>query len=403
MYIAYPPALLELQGQLREYFRSLLTPGERDGAEIGPERYAEVRRQLGKDGWLGLGWPATCGGQGRSEFEQFVFFDEARKANAPVPMLALNTVGPTLIRYGTREQKDFFLPRILGGEIDFAIGYTEPEAGTDLAALKTKAVRDGDHYVINGQKIFTSGGSFADYIWLAVRTDPDAPKHKGMSIILVPTTAPGFSAVPLPTISEGGVRATTTTYYDDVVVPAGNLVGPENAGWRIITSQLNHERIALAASRTWISERLREVVDWAAATPAPPAAGSSGSPGGSGRLIDEPAVRLALARVDARLEAMKLLNWRMVATLAAGDTLAPADAAAAKIYGTEVLIEACRALLEVAGQAGYLTRTSPGAILNGRLEQAYRGAVVGTFGGGNNDVLREIIASAGLGMARVTR
>jgi len=400
MYIAYPPALLELQGQLREYFRSLLTPEERDGAEIGPARYAEVRSQLGKDGWLGLGWPAEYGGQGRSEFDQFVFFDEARKANAPVPMLALNTVGPTLMRYGTQEQKDFFLPRILSGEIDFAIGYTEPEAGTDLAALKTRAVRDGENYVINGQKIFTSGGAFADYIWLAVRTDPAAPRHKGMSIILVPTTAPGFSATPLPTISEGGVRATTTTHYDDVVVPVANLVGPENAGWRIITSQLNHERIALAASRTWISERLREVVEWAAATPARMAFGSSG---GSGRLIDEPAVRLALARVDARLEAMKLLNWRMVATLAAGDKLAPADAAAAKIYGTEVLIEACRALLEVVGQAGYLTRTSPGAILNGRLEQAYRAAVVGTFGGGNNDVLREIIASAGLGMARVTR
>jgi hypothetical protein len=399
MYLAYPPALLELQGRLREYFRSVLTPQERAGAEFGPERYAELRRRLGQDGWLGLGWPTEYGGQGRSEFEQFVFFDEARKANAPVPMLALNTVGPTLIRYGTQAQKDFFLPRILRGEADFAIGYTEPEAGTDLAALTTRAVRAGDTYVINGQKIFTSGGAFADYIWLAVRTDPAAPKHQGMSIIIVPTTAPGFSAVPLPTIAEGGVRATTTTYYDDVVVPAANLVGPENAGWRIITSQLNHERIALTASRSWIFERFHEVVAWAAATPAD----APGATSAAGRLIDEPAVRLALARADARLEAMKLLNWRMVATLAAGEKLGPADAAAAKIYGTEVLIEVCRALLDVVGQAGYLTSTSPGAVLGGRLEHAYRVAVVGTFGGGNNDVLREIIASAGLGMARVTR
>jgi hypothetical protein len=403
MYLAYPPALLELQVRLREYFWSVLTPQERAGAEFGPERYAEVRRQLGRDGWLGLGWPAEYGGQGRSEFEQFVFFDEARKANAPVPMLALNTVGPTLIRYGTQAQKDFFLPRILSGEIDFAIGYTEPAAGTDLAALTTRAVRAGDTYVINGQKVFTSGGASADYIWLAVRTDPAAPKHQGMSIILVPATAPGFSAVPLPTISEGGVRATTTTYYDNVVVPAANLVGPENAGWRIITSQLNHERIALAASRSWVFERFQEVVAWAAATPAAGPQATSAAAGSSGRLIDEPAVRLALARADARLEAMKLLNWRMVATLAAGEKLGPADAAAAKIYGTEVLIEVCRTLLAVVGQAGYLTSASPGAVLGGRLEHAYRAAVVGTFGGGNNDVLREIIASAGLGMTRVTR
>jgi hypothetical protein len=393
MYIAYPPDLEQLRARLREYFGSLLTPEERASGEIeSPERYAGLRRRLGTDGWLGLGWPKEYGGQGRSEFDQFVFFDEARRAGAPVPTLALNTVGPTLMRYGTQEQKDFFLPRILSGEIDFAIGYTEPEAGTDLAALQTKAVRDGDSYVINGQKIFTSGGAFSDYIWLAVRTDPAAAKHKGLSIIIVPTTAPGFTAVPLPTISEGGVRATTTTHYDDVVVPAANLVGPENEGWRIITSQLNHERIALAASRTWISERLLEVKEWAAATS-----------DANGRLIDQPAVRLTLARVDARLEAMKLLNWRMVATLAAGEKLQPGDAAAAKIYGTEVLIEACRALLEVAGQAGYLTRPSHGAVMRGRLEQAYRSAVIGTFGGGNNDVLREIIASQALGMARVKR
>jgi hypothetical protein len=393
MYIAYPPDLEQLQALLREYFGSLLTPDERATGEIeSPERNAELRRQLGTDGWLGLGWPKEYGGQGRSAFEQFVFFDEARRAGAPVPMLALNTVGPTLMRYGTQEQKDFFLPRILSGEIDFAIGYTEPGAGTDLAALQTKAVRDGGSYVISGQKIFTSGGAYSDYIWLAVRTDPTLAKHKGLSIIIVPTTAPGFTAVPLPTISEGGVRATTTTHYDDVVVPVANLVGPENSGWSIMTSQLNHERVALAASRTWIFERLLEVRQWVAA-----------ESDASGPLVDSPAVRLALARVDARLEAMKLFNWRMVATLAAGEKLQPGDAAAAKIYGTEVLIEACRSLLEVVGQAGYLTRSSHGAVLRGRLEQAYRAAVVGTFGGGNNDVLREIIASQALGMARVKR
>jgi len=391
VYIAYTPALEALGAQLREYFAGVVTAEERELGEIeSRERYAEIRQKLGADGWLGLGWPREYGGQGRSEFEQFVFFDEAKRAGVPVPMLALNTVGPTLMRFGTQEQKDFFLPRILSGEIDFAIGYTEPEAGTDLAALRTRAVREGDHYVINGQKVFTSGGAQADYIWLAVRTAPEAPKHQGLSLIIVPTTAEGFSVTPLPTISEGGVRATTTTYYDDVTVPVTNRVGEENSGWSIITAQLNYERIGLSAARGWILQTFEDVSRWAARTPRP----------GGGVVSDDPSVQLLLARVEARLEALKLLNWRMVAKLAGGQNLEAADSAGAKVFGTEVLIEACRLLLEVVGPAGYRTRDSAGAVLNGKLEHAYRGAVVGTFGGGNNDVLREMVARQALGMTK---
>ena len=391
MYIAYTPELEALGAELRKYFASVVTAEERELGEVDSrERYAEIRRKLGADGWLGLGWPREYGGQGRSEFEQFVFFDEAKRAGVPVPMLALNTVGPTLMRFGTQEQKAFFLPRILSGEIDFAIGYTEPEAGTDLAALRTKAVRDGDNYVINGQKIFTSGGAQADYIWLAVRTNQEASKHKGLSLIIVPTTAEGFSVTPLPTISEGGVRATTTTYYDNVTVPVTNRVGDEDAGWSIITAQLNYERIGLSAARGWILQTFGDVRTWAASTTTPEGA----------RVIDDPSVRLLLARVEARLEALKLLNWRMVAKLASGQQIGAADSAGAKVFGTEVLIEACRSLLEVVGSAGYRTRDSEGAVLNGKLEHAYRGAVVGTFGGGNNDVLREMVARQALGMTK---
>ena len=210
-------------------------------------------RQIGSDGWLGVGWPKEFGGQGRPVAEQFVFFDEAKRAGVPLPMLALNTVGPTLMRYGTDAQKRRFLPPILAGEADYAVGYTEPNAGTDLASLQTKAVRDGDAYVINGQKVFTSGGDISDYIWLAARTDPNAAKHKGLSIFIVPTTSDGFSCAPLHTASEGGVRTnttrgTTSTFYDGVVVPETNRVGPENAGWEIITGQLNQERVVLAAA-----------------------------------------------------------------------------------------------------------------------------------------------------------
>ena len=195
MRVAYSDEQIALRDELRTYFARVLTPelraelGPRPGEQMGPA-YRRVVRQMGQDGWLGLGWPKEYGGQGRSFIEHHLFFDECRRAGMPFPFVTLNTVGPTLIEYGTEEQKQRFLSGILGGEVHFAIGYTEPGAGTDLASLRTKAVRDGDDYVINGQKIFTTGAHDADFIWLAARTDPDAPKHKGITIFIVDSDAP---------------------------------------------------------------------------------------------------------------------------------------------------------------------------------------------------------------------
>lgn len=197
----------QLRAELRTYFRDVITgpdvasgtdvmSGMRAGRADDPAEQRRLLRRIGADGMLGLGWPVEYGGQGRGPDEQFVFFDEAYRAGAPVSMVTLNTVGPTLMKYGTEAQKAYFLPRILNGDLVFAIGYSEPEAGTDLAALRTRAVRDGDAWVIDGQKIFTSNAQNADWIWLACRTDPDAAKHKGISIILVPTDAPGSPGPP---------------------------------------------------------------------------------------------------------------------------------------------------------------------------------------------------------------
>ncbi|HLM17531.1 MAG TPA: acyl-CoA dehydrogenase family protein, partial [Acidimicrobiia bacterium] len=245
MYIGYSEEQEQLRRELRAYYDKLLTPEVEEGLArghgIGPVN-RQVVRQMGEDGWLGIGWPEEYGGQGRSAIEQFIFFDESMRAGAPVPMLTINTVGPTIMDFGTDEQKAEFLPRILKGEVHFCIGYTEPGAGTDLAALTTKAVRDGDEYIINGQKMFTSGAAYADYIWLAARTDPTVKKHKGISIFIVPTSSPGFSYRPLHTMP--GV-STFYTFYDDVRVPATAIVGGENEGWRLITTQLNFERAAL--------------------------------------------------------------------------------------------------------------------------------------------------------------
>lgn len=388
----YTPAQHALRAELRGYFAGLLAPGVRQDMSVEGNRgptIRRVRRKMGADGWLGIGWPARYGGQGRSVLEQFVFFDEAARAAAPVPMIALNTVGPTIMRYGSEEQKERFLPGILSGELDFAIGYTEPGAGTDLASLRTRAERDGDRFVVNGNKIYTTGGDVADFIWLACRTNPGAPRHRGITVLLVDTRSPGFSATPIETI---GGEITTATYYEDVVVPDTMVVGEVDEGWRMITSQLNHERVALAAMGGRSLELFEAVRGWAA---------QHTTPGGE-RLIDLPWVRSTLARVHSRLEALKLLNWRM-AWKTEIDELTPADASAGKVFGSEAGVECVRLLLEVLGRAGFLRPGSPGAELAGALEKAHRDAPVRTFGGGSNEVQREILVQTALGLPRGTR
>jgi alkylation response protein AidB-like acyl-CoA dehydrogenase len=316
--------------------------------------------------------------------EQFVFFDESMRAGAPVPMLTINSVAPTIMRFGSDEQKNFFIPKILAGEIHFAIGYTEADAGTDLASLRTRAVRDGDEYVINGQKIFTSLATDADYIWLAVRTNTEVKKHKGISIIIVPTDTPGFGVQPIDNF--GSVNTNITT-YDNVRVPAANLVGEENQGWSLITNQLNHERVTLCSSGV-IDRQLHDVREWAQTTHL-----ADGR-----RVIDQEWVQLNLARVHAKLEFLKLANWRIASNASNGAPLNPADASTIKVYGTEFYMEAARLLLEVMGPAATLRRGSPDAVLRGRLEALVRSMHILTFGGGTNEMQRDLIAIFGLNM-----
>jgi alkylation response protein AidB-like acyl-CoA dehydrogenase len=383
-----------LRAELREYFGTLVPvddPGRLDPPGDNTSAFRRVVRQLGADGWLGFGWPTEYGGQGRSAVEQYIVFDEIQRAGVPFPFVTINTVGPTIMRFGTPEQKAKYLPAILAGELNVAIGYTEPSAGTDLASLRTSARIDGNEWIINGSKVFTSGANQADYIWLACRTEPDVAKHAGLSIILVPTDSPGFRFTPIVTVGD---IVTTTTYYDDVHAPAENLIGERGGGWRMITTQLNHERVGLAALggaawRTW-----GEVAAWARATPLPGGAG--------GRVGDLPWVRADLADCYVRLEAMKLINWRLVEAIAS-ERLEPADASTAKFYGTETHVYVYRKLLGILGAAGWLRGDTPGAALQGRVERLGRSAQINTFGGGVNEVQREIVAATGLKMARRAR
>jgi 3-oxocholest-4-en-26-oyl-CoA dehydrogenase alpha subunit len=387
MQISYTPEQEQLQQELREYFADLMTPERRaslahnDGEYGDGAAYKEVVRRLGHDGWLAIGWPAEYGGQNRSMLDQLIFTDEAAIAGVPVPFLTINTVGPTIMKFGTPEQKERFLPRIAAGELHFSIGYSEPEAGTDLASLRTRAVRDGDQYVINGQKMWTSLIQYADFVWLACRTDPEALRHKGLSIIIVPTDADGFSWNPVRTAA--GVN-TSATYYSDVRVPVSNLVGEEHRGWPLITNQLNHERVALTSAAPVLTA-LAEVTDWARTTKL-----ADGR-----RVIDQEWVQLNLARVHAKAEYLKLMNWRIATQ---SGPLGPAAASATKVYGTELTLEAARLMMEVLGPNAEVRYGSPGALLAGRLERMHRSGLILTFGGGTNEVQRDIIAAAALGL-----
>ena len=392
MRIAYTPEQEQLRRELRDYFRRLMTDEVRAGLSDSAEgdygkgdAYRAVVRQLGADGWLALGWPQEYGGRGGTRFDQLIFTDEAAIARVPVPFLTINTVGPTIMRFGTQAQKSFYLPKIAAGEIHFSIGYSEPEAGTDLASLRTTATRDGDEYVIDGQKMWTSLIQYADYVWLACRTDPAAPRHKGLSIIIVPTSAPGFSWTPVRTMAD---VVTSATYYSSVRVPLSARVGDENAGWPLITNQLNHERVALTSAAPVLAA-LASVLDWARTTKL-----ADGR-----RVIDAEWVRLNLARVHAKAEFLKLMNWR----IASSQVVAPAAASATKVYGTEFAVEAYRLLMEVLGARALVRSGSPGAALAGRIERMHRASLILTFGGGTNEVQRDIVAATGLGLPYARR
>jgi alkylation response protein AidB-like acyl-CoA dehydrogenase len=392
MRLDYTPEQEQLRDEIRATMEQVMTP-ERQAAvgervEGGPA-VRECVRALAAAELLGVGWPKEFGGRGFSAIEQFIFAEEARWVNAPIPLVTLNTVGPTLMHFGTEEQKQTFLPAILDGSVEFAIGYSEPEAGSDLASLRTTAVREGDEpgagWVINGQKMFTSGAAYADYIWLAARTDPNTKKHKGISIFIVPTSSAGFSWQPLHTMP--GI-STFYTFYDNVRVPASAIVAGENQGWQLITTQLNFERAALGNLGA-LEPLFEQTLQWALDTELD-----------GGRVIDQPWVQLALARVEAEVAAYKLVNLRVNAAMTKG-VLNMGEASAAKVFGTELAQQVAGQLLEVLDHNGL--RRGADAPLRGALESAYRIAVISTFGGGANEIQRDIIAMAGLGMPRAPR
>lgn len=395
MKIEFTPEQEALRAELRAYFDELMTPELR--AEVnktvgegGGPLFWEAMDKLGKDGWIGVGWPKEMGGRGLTEMEQFIFVEEVMRADFPFPFLTTESVGPILAENASARLKELLVPQILGGKMIMGIGYSEPGAGTDLMSMKTSAVKEGNEWVINGQKMWTSLAHHADWIWLAAKTnhDPEVKNHSSISIFLVPTDSEGYSCTPVHTL--GDVR-TNATYYDNVRVPEDHLVGELDMGMLLIFSQLNRERLSLVNVGAF-SNLFNQVTEWAKETTLP-----SGD-----KVIDQPWVQLNLAKCRTGLEALKLICYRQASEMTKGN-LPMEDASAAKVYGTEFFVELYRHLSEILGISSTLHRESKGAILNGRLEQLYRTASIITFGGGTNELQRDLIARGGLNMPRAKR
>ncbi len=393
MHIAYTEPQRAFQAEVRAVIADLMTPAlraelaEREGG--GPLYHATLQA-LGARGWLGLGWPVEHGGGGRPPIEEFIFFDEMHRVGFPIPLLTLNTVGPTLLAYGSEAQKAAYIPKILAGRLHVSIAYSEPQAGTDLASLQTTArrVEGGDHYVISGQKQWISLADHADLLWLAARTGEPGSRHRGISLFLLEMDTPGITLAPIPNLGDSSIYS---VFLDDVIAPVSSRVGPENGGWRMIVSQLNHERVALMMVGP-LRRLSEEVRDLAARLP----------DGRGGVLLDRPWARRNLARVEVGLEALLLMNWRQAWNLGRGE-IGASEASGIKVYGSEFYVEAYRLLLEITGMAGAVQRGSPGARLRGELERHYRATLVLTFGGGANEVQRDIISTVGLGLPRARR
>jgi alkylation response protein AidB-like acyl-CoA dehydrogenase len=381
----------QFREEVRDFLRKELTAEFRRGLLLrSPEdqEYSpEFSSRLASKGWLGIGWPGEYGGQGRSFTDQLVCAEEIAYQRAPIlyHFWAVDLAGPVLIGVGSEELKREYVPRILGAEINFCIGFTEPEAGSDLASLQTRAVADGDHYVINGQKIFISLAHKADYCLLAARTDLDAPKHRGISLFVMDMKAPGVTVNPAPTMGD---MYASTVFLDNVRVRQSDLVGEPNRGWYHLAICLDHERIFVGALVARRRRMFDELVGHVRETR------RNGRP-----LGQDPQVRHILAELAIELNVARLLSYRTAWVLEQG-RVPFAEASMTKVHTSELDQRLTNFGIGILGLHGLLKQGSQWTPFEGRVEQAYRVAILESIGGGTNEIQRSIIAMMGLGMPR---
>ncbi|MBM3139682.1 MAG: hypothetical protein FJZ92_05565 [Chloroflexi bacterium] len=367
---------------------------DHDRVSADPEARAAAKAwgdALAKRGWFAPHWPKEYGGGGMSPMEQFVFRQEMAIADAPhVGGQGTRQLGATLIVHGSDEQKREHLPKILSGEVNWRQGYSEPGAGSDLASLQTRAVRDGDDYVINGQKIWTSGAHYADWLYVLVRTDPTAPKHRGISFLLVDKQTPGITIRPL--INMGWEHGFNETFFEDVRVPARNLVGEENRGWYVGVTLLDFERSNIDGAVTARRE-ISELIDYAR--------GNEGK--SKSRLSEIDAIRHELAQDFIETEVQYNFSFRIISMQNRG-MIPNYEASTAKLFASELRQRLARTGTKVFGLYSNIWRDLDGgaahAPMGGRFTRAYVLSVPATIAGGTSEIQRNIIATRGLGLPR---
>ena len=353
--------------------------------EAEDTRYSPAfSRELGKEGWIGRAWPVEYGGQGLGYIEQMIFNEEMARNRAPcgyhIP--AERQMGPSILQFGSEEQKAHFVRGIIAGEIGFAIGYTEPNTGSDLAGLQTAAMKDGDDYVINGQKMWAGGAHFVDYLWTAVRTDPDAPKHRGVSVFIIPLKdTPGLTMRPFYTMAGSRMNE---VFFDNVRMPASALVGEKDRGWYTVAHNLDFERSGI--ERIVQAEMLQEEVVAVMREALPEA-------------LADPLVRHRLAETAIEIRMERNLAYR-VASMQSQGLVPNREASISKLVGSEVGQRQCRMLVDAMGHYGVLARGSKHVSLRGKPLRKYLDSVANTIRAGTSEIQRNIIATRGLGLPR---
>ena len=342
-------------------------------AGFGPYTW-KFLREVGQKGWLTPSWPRKYGGLDGTHMMKYIASEKFSHAGAPYTLVGQSTAGPTILMFGNEEQKQTFMPPIARGEVEFALGYTEPEAGSDVAALELRAVRQGDHYILNGQKVFNSACHYAQYHWLAVRTDTEVPKHRGISLFIVDMDSPGITVRPL--IGMSGLR-TNEAYYDDVVVPAERLVGEENRAWRYIVTALSYERTWLVGITVYRFQRLLSYLKETY---------HKGE-----RLYDNPITRSQIAQIATEIEAVRLFGARNACILEKGE-VPRYEAAMAKLFGSEVEVRLGQLWMKILGHLGHLEEGSDLVPLNGDIERWYLDVVRQPVVRGSNEIMKNIIA-----------
>jgi hypothetical protein len=395
MEFRFSPEEEAFRQEVREFLRREWSEDAAEGGAESPLGYGggrgldEIRRfqkKLAQKGWLTLAWPKEYGGMGASVMKQVIFNEEMAYHRAPQQLgVGPDRVGPTIILYGTEEQKREHLPPIANADVIWCQGFSEPGAGSDLASLQTTAVEDGDYFVVNGQKIWTSLAHVADWMILLARTDPDAPKHRGISYFLVDMRTPGITVRPL--IDMTGRHAFNQVFFDNVRVPRKNLVGELNRGWYVAAATLDFERSGI--NRVMAGVRLyEELVEYARETV------RDGRP-----LMALPTVRHKLAELRIEFEVGRLLAYR-VAWVQAQGRIPNQEASMSKLFGSELQQRLARAGVEIMGLGGQLRPGSKWAPMAGRIADYYLGAVATTIAAGTSEVMRNIIAIRGLGLPR---